>query len=200
MSVKNDKKEEIDLDSQKISNGYLICHSCHGYYELKENESPDDFNACECGGSLIYAEDIENLLESSKAPVDNKKYEDLEEVVDFLKNEARERKELLKNLSERVTIQEQALDNINNDNLLEIKDNTSVWDIIDDKDLGYEIIHQKNIIESDINQEDAFLAQIKQKRSRSTSLYTGDKYSSLILTGAIVILLLILFIIALYAL
>lgn len=198
MSIKNDKKNDVGLDSENL-NGYLICHSCHGYYQLNENESPDDFNACECGGSLLYAESVDDILESPSNFSDKKDYEDLEEVVDFLKNEARERKELLKNLSERVTIQEQTLDNINKENILEINDNSSVWDMIDDKDLGYEIIHQKNIIESDIGHEERFISHIQQKRSKSNaSLYTGNSYSSLLLTGSIVVILLILFIIALY--
>ncbi|HOI40495.1 MAG TPA: hypothetical protein PL168_07180 [Methanobacterium sp.] len=33
---------------------YLVCDSCQGYYELKSNESIEDFDLlCECGGSLI---------------------------------------------------------------------------------------------------------------------------------------------------
>jgi len=45
--------------NKKESRGYLICNTCLGYYKLKENESPEDFNKCECGGSLKYAENID---------------------------------------------------------------------------------------------------------------------------------------------
>lgn len=37
---------------------YLICESCNGYYELKEGESPDDFENCQCGGNLRYVDEI----------------------------------------------------------------------------------------------------------------------------------------------
>ncbi|MDD3753621.1 MAG: hypothetical protein PHQ17_03540 [Methanobacterium sp.] len=39
---------------------YLICENCEGYYHLKEGESLDDFESCECGGKfylLEYGED-----------------------------------------------------------------------------------------------------------------------------------------------
>ncbi len=36
-------------------NGYLVCDTCHGTYELKAGEKPDDFSSeCECGGHLTY--------------------------------------------------------------------------------------------------------------------------------------------------
>lgn len=31
---------------------YLECEKCGGRYELREGESPDDFESCECGGKL----------------------------------------------------------------------------------------------------------------------------------------------------
>lgn len=34
--------------------GYLECEECGGRYELKEGESPNDFESCECGGKLRY--------------------------------------------------------------------------------------------------------------------------------------------------
>jgi len=37
---------------------YLICQSCGGYYELEEDESPEDFDRCHCGGELIYTEHL----------------------------------------------------------------------------------------------------------------------------------------------
>lgn len=41
--------------------GYLKCQKCGKYYKLHEGESLDDFAHCSCGGSLIYAEDVEKL-------------------------------------------------------------------------------------------------------------------------------------------
>jgi len=48
--------------------GYLRCDSCQGYYELKTDESPEDFiNKCECGGNLKYIESLD-LEEESTGP------------------------------------------------------------------------------------------------------------------------------------
>jgi len=45
--------------------GYLICDTCHGYYELKNGESPEDFSSkCECGGNLEYKSSISSNQET----------------------------------------------------------------------------------------------------------------------------------------
>lgn len=47
--------------------GYLVCEKCGGYYELQYGESPDDFSdKCECGGKLVYSENLENTEKDSK--------------------------------------------------------------------------------------------------------------------------------------
>ena len=46
--------------------GYLICDKCNGYYKLQPDESPEDFDRCQCGGKLKYYEDIDWLLEEGK--------------------------------------------------------------------------------------------------------------------------------------
>jgi hypothetical protein len=43
--------------------GYLVCEKCSGYYELKEGESINNFESCECGGELTYHNSIEFLNE-----------------------------------------------------------------------------------------------------------------------------------------
>ncbi|CDG65142.1 MAG: hypothetical protein PWQ15_649 [Methanobacterium sp.] len=35
---------------------YLICSHCGEYYQLEEDESPEDFDKCHCGGTLYYSE------------------------------------------------------------------------------------------------------------------------------------------------
>jgi hypothetical protein len=47
---------------------YLICQKCGGYYELEEDESPEDFDSCYCGGKLIYTEylDFETIPKRKK--------------------------------------------------------------------------------------------------------------------------------------
>ncbi|AEG17290.1 hypothetical protein [Methanobacterium paludis] len=37
-----------------MTDGYLICKKCGGYYELQPGESPEDFDSCQCGGKLEY--------------------------------------------------------------------------------------------------------------------------------------------------
>ena len=38
--------------------GYLICEKCNGYYELQEGESLEDFESCECGGTLKFTKNL----------------------------------------------------------------------------------------------------------------------------------------------
>lgn len=38
---------------------YLICKKCKGYYELQKGESIEDFEKCECGGSLRQVESLD---------------------------------------------------------------------------------------------------------------------------------------------
>lgn len=42
-----------------MSTGYLICKECRRYYELQTEESPDDFDRCQCGGKLEYSRYID---------------------------------------------------------------------------------------------------------------------------------------------
>lgn len=37
---------------------YIVCNKCNGYYKLQEWESLDDFEECECGGSLIQVDSL----------------------------------------------------------------------------------------------------------------------------------------------
>lgn len=44
-------KPEIN-PSVKSCDGYLVCQKCNGYYKLQPGESPDNFDLCQCGGTL----------------------------------------------------------------------------------------------------------------------------------------------------
>jgi len=48
---------------------YLICQKCGGYYQLEEDESPEDFDKCQCGGRLIYTEylDLKSIPKRKKS-------------------------------------------------------------------------------------------------------------------------------------
>lgn len=50
---------------------YLICENCGGYYSLKDNESPQDFLACECGGHLHFIESEDDLAVKSSVQICN---------------------------------------------------------------------------------------------------------------------------------
>ncbi|BDZ68605.1 zinc ribbon domain-containing protein [Methanobacterium ferruginis] len=42
--------------------GYLVCQNCKGYYELEEDEKPEDFDdECECGGILFFLDSDEQI-------------------------------------------------------------------------------------------------------------------------------------------
>lgn len=56
----NDDGEKLKSDEEE--QGYLICEECHGYYKLQEDESPEDFAECECGGKLKYHKDIDEIF------------------------------------------------------------------------------------------------------------------------------------------
>ncbi len=49
-----------------MQNRNLVCRRCNGYYPLEDDESPDDFLVCECGGDLILVDDIEWYYESGR--------------------------------------------------------------------------------------------------------------------------------------
>jgi hypothetical protein len=42
--------------------GYLICDTCNDVYELQEGESPNDVDACQCGGNLEYYESLHDFV------------------------------------------------------------------------------------------------------------------------------------------
>ena len=46
--------------------GYLKCEKCGGYYELQDGESPEDFESCECGGTLKHTENVDNIKSQLK--------------------------------------------------------------------------------------------------------------------------------------
>jgi uncharacterized membrane protein len=51
-----EKYDEIVVHSvdEDTGNRYLVCERCGGWYKLAEDESPEDFERCQCGGELYY--------------------------------------------------------------------------------------------------------------------------------------------------
>jgi len=50
-----------DLVNKNEYKGLLICPMCNGYYNLGEDETPDDFIHCSCGGTLTYVQSLEEV-------------------------------------------------------------------------------------------------------------------------------------------
>lgn len=48
---------------------YLICQECGGYYQLDDDESPEKYDRCRCGGKLVYSKNL-----NSKPRMSRKKF------------------------------------------------------------------------------------------------------------------------------
>jgi hypothetical protein len=65
---------------------FLVCINCDGYYQLEDNEKPDDFESCQCGGKLTYTNDIDHYFEAkSTLDMDNELKRKLGEIHDLEK-------------------------------------------------------------------------------------------------------------------
>jgi len=186
--------------------GYLICHDCGGYYKLKENEYPEDFSSCECGGYLQYHENIDNFKKESPNH-DNQiseeinadyynEYEELEEIVSVIQAKANERKKFLENLSTNIEEQEKLLKTINFEKNRASEGTESsdwpLWSFIEENGLKNEINDQKMLIDEIMGQENKFLSKIREKRgieaSASKNKFNGF-YIKVCVLAAIIILL-----------
>lgn len=50
-----------------MSDYYLICEKCNGYYKLKEGEYSESFSSCSlCGGNLILVDDIDKYYQRQR--------------------------------------------------------------------------------------------------------------------------------------
>jgi len=156
------------LKNSNKSHRYLVCHKCYGYYPLKDNELPEDFVECECGNDLEFYENIDDLSKI-KGPKNNTDennsemfyddYEELQEIVDVLKSKSEKRKEFFEELSTRIEMQEEILNDVK-------YGEWKLWDAIEEKSLQNNIKGQKSVVETVIEQEDNFLSYIQQKRSK----------------------------------
>ena len=65
---KSFSERDIENDSLKpVENlGFMVCDLCNGTYELDEEESPEDFDKCQCGGNLYHISNLEELNDLKK--------------------------------------------------------------------------------------------------------------------------------------
>jgi hypothetical protein len=208
-------------EDTKKDNGYLICKNCLGYYKLKEDESPEDFKGCECGGPLEYTENLDNLrkprissstneFNSPHKPDDEYKadfneeyydeYEELQQIVDVIRVKAQERKKFMEKLYENVQKQEIILNNISEEQIAEVKDNDwSLWDLIEEKDMKSDINSQKMIIDDIIEKEKHLISYVKDKRNNkpfNAKSIISYPYAKI---GILTLMIIFLSIIAIYA-
>lgn len=48
---------------------YLVCENCEGYYKLEQDESPEDFESCQCGGKLRYIQNFDSHFDEEMDPL-----------------------------------------------------------------------------------------------------------------------------------
>jgi hypothetical protein len=146
------------------SNGYLYCGNCHGYYSLNDDETPDDFVSCECGGELIFYESYPNFSEDPGF----EEFDDLieiEQLLTLLKSKSQKRKALIQNLSNHIQIQEGLLNEIK-------EERWNLWDVLNERNLQNDIKNQKRLLDDIAENEDRLLSIIREQRSRA---HTSDK-------------------------
>ncbi|MDO8869800.1 MAG: hypothetical protein Q7V10_03510 [Methanobacteriaceae archaeon] len=204
---------ESGIDNMSIG-GYLICENCNGYYQLQEGESPSEFDLCECGGHLNYQE-THNFISKKKNGTDTTQleedqldYEEIQEMVINLKNKAEKRKKQFEELSKKVEIQEEILNEIKDGKL-------PMWGKNPNKNIKSVFIQPKNprnnisgnsdiypFDEKDLKEtmekeEKKLMARIQEKRTsvrnqKSSSNSFKENISLLKVASVIAIILLIL--------
>lgn len=205
-------KRVYDKNKNKKKNrGYLICNTCSGYYKLKENESPEDFNRCECGSPLEYVENIDHIRKTgissssskSKSKYSNSDYEfaidelkdeyydeyrELQQIVDIIGINAEERMKFLEKLYENVQKQEMILNNIDQRKIIEVRDNEwSLWGLIEENNIKNDIYKEKMVMEDIIERENRLLSYIKEKRKHKPLIKKSiNGYGKLIIITLII--------------
>jgi hypothetical protein len=157
-----------EVTISKRSDGYLLCNDCNGYYHLKSGEKVEDFHSCECGGILEFFESFPPE-KSSETSINKKKeneleiyddYQEIEQLLTLLKRKSEKRNALIKDLSNRIHIQEGLLH--------EIKENRwNLWDILDQRNLQSDIKNQKRLLDDIADNEDRLMDLIKEQRHRA---------------------------------
>lgn len=146
--------------------GYLYCKNCDGYYRLQEDETPEDFVSCECGGILEFHE---NLPESSTRTgmEDFDDTEEIEQLLTLLKSKSKKRKELVQNLSNHINIQEGLLNEIK-------EERWNLWDVLNERSPQSDI-NQKRLLDDISDNEDRLMSIIREQRTRA---HSSDKLSA----------------------
>jgi len=121
--------------------GYLICENCSGYYELQEDESPEEFGECQCGGKLSYLEILEedNAIGEIRDDIDeeedniNKNIKDgvIEEdsvIGENIRDDVVEEDKVVDDVFKEDNLIKEKSDVIDEENIIEIKDLKKSYD------------------------------------------------------------------------
>jgi len=158
----NNRLEDFNKYQPSLnSNGYLYCINCHGYYSIKDDENPDYFVSCECGGELVFYESFPNFSGDS----DLDEFDDLieiEQLFTLLRSKSEKRKAVIQNLSNHIYIQEGLLNEIK-------EERWNLWDVLNERNLQSDIKNQKRLLDDIAENEDRLLAIIREQRSRAHS-------------------------------
>lgn len=165
MATKDIKGEIFNAKSSTSTNGYLICQNCQGFYQLKNNESPEDFDSCECGSPLEFHENFQNIPNDeydNSQSLDNiyDDYTEIEQLLTILKSKAEKRKSTIKTLSNRIQIQEGLLNEIK-------EERWTLWDVLNERNLQSDIRNQKRLLDDITAHEDRLMMIIKEQRQRA---------------------------------
>jgi len=198
------KNSEDQIQFSDNTKGYLVCTQCKGYYELQENESPEDFEKCECGGSLDYHEPrtlvedpVKDNLKSARKHVFNKSPKSrgrytTQNPLNKVKTETStsENKRVVDRISPQEPVSDEALDTL-------IKDKGNLWDNVEE----FRPENKKNEGTSDVIELNRMMMMVDQKRaleeSNKNSSRISRKMGPIGFLGAAIVLLIAVLIITL---
>jgi len=168
--------------------GYLFCNYCGGYYQLNEDESPRDYEKCECGNPLEFCKTHQELEFKSNNLNLNK------EVFDSFQTRLSQRRESLKNFFPTIGIEDDFIQD-------ELREKDELWDVIDRE---INIISQKNYLNIILEQERLMtLIQEKKGRVKNPSFMEKiiifyEETDPLILLGVVIVILIAVLIVAVF--
>jgi hypothetical protein len=161
LNFRNDENKNNIKYPRKKLNGYLVCESCKGYYQLKDGESPEDFEKCECGGSLDYYKTLKDFkIELDRKNIQRQEYAEIEKMVNILKTKTKERKMMINTLSKQGTVEDELLKDIK-------KDKWTLGDLLEEKRLQTDAESQKIFLDEIMRQEEKFNRILKEQRARA---------------------------------
>lgn len=163
--------------------GYLFCNYCGGFYKLKNNESPRDFEKCECGNPLEFCKTHQELQLKNYNRNRNK------EALDSFQNRLSERRESLKGLIPKIGIDDNFID--------ETFQEEDLWDVI-----GREVNvnSQKNYLNIILEEERLMTVLGQKKANVKNPGFIGkimrfyEETDPLIILGAVILILIVILI------